>query len=79
MFSDTVAGAHTSAAIYSLIESAKANNLDLPLYLQWLFDTLPKIDPNDTTAIDTLVPYHVDRDRIATDLARQYSVAPAVR
>lgn len=79
LFSDTVAGAHTSAAIYSLIETAKANDLDLPLYLQWLFDTLPRIDPNDADTIDTLLPYRVDRDRIATDLVRRYSAAPAVR
>jgi hypothetical protein len=43
LFSDTVAGAHTSAALYSLIETAKANDLDPMIYLHWLFATLPSV------------------------------------
>jgi transposase len=79
LFSDTVAGAHTSAALYSLIETAKANDLDPMIYLHWLFAALPRIDPDDVGAITTLLPYRVDRDRIAADLAREYDPTPAVR
>ena len=79
LFSDTVAGAHTSAAFYSLIETAKANDLEPMIYLQWLFATLPSADPDDVDAISALLPYRVDRDHIAADLAHQYSTTPAVR
>lgn len=40
-FSDTVAGAKASANLYSLIESTKANDLDIYRYLIDLFKALP--------------------------------------
>ena len=64
LFSDTTSGAHASAAIYSLMESVKANNLELSLYLPWLFHTLPNTDANDIDALRALLPYRVDRERI---------------
>jgi hypothetical protein len=80
LFSDTVAGAHTSAVLYSLIETAKANDLDPMIYLHWLFATLPSVDPGDADAISALRPYRVNRDRIAAaDPTREYSTTPAVR
>ena len=77
--SDTVAGAHTSAAFYSLIETAKANDLEPMIYLHWLFATLASVDPDDVDAISALLPYRVDRDRIAADLAHEHAHTPAVR
>lgn len=41
LFSDTVAGAHASANLYSLVETAKANGIDPYRYLIWLFKSLP--------------------------------------
>lgn len=41
LFAGTPEGAKASAAIYSLIETAKANNLDVYKYLRFLFETLP--------------------------------------
>jgi transposase len=41
LFSDTVAGAHASANLYSLIETCKANNVDPYHYLAALFAALP--------------------------------------
>jgi len=41
LFSDTVAGAHASANLYSLIETAKANGVEPYRYLVWLFKALP--------------------------------------
>lgn len=79
LFCDTVAGAHTSAALYSLIETAKANDLEPMIYLHWLFATLPSVDPDDADAISALLPYCVDRDRIAADLAHEHAHTPAVR
>lgn len=43
MFSNTPRGAHASAGMYSLIESAKANRLDPYLYLRFLFSKLPYV------------------------------------
>ncbi len=42
MFSDTQAGARASALLYSLIETAKANNLEPYAYLKMLFEQLPQ-------------------------------------
>jgi len=41
LFSGTPEGAQTSAPIYSLIESAKANKLEPYKYLRYLFENLP--------------------------------------
>lgn len=41
LFSDTSAGAHSSAAIYSLVETAKANGIDPYEYLRRVLTDLP--------------------------------------
>lgn len=41
LFAGTPDGANASAAIYSLIETAKANKLDVYRYLRFLFENLP--------------------------------------
>ena len=41
LFADTARGAHASAAIYSLVETAKANGLEPYHYLRYLFTKLP--------------------------------------
>lgn len=41
LFAGTPEGAKASSAIYSLIETAKANKLDVYKYLRFLFETLP--------------------------------------
>ncbi len=42
LFSNTSAGAHTGAGLYSLIETAKANGHEPYKYLCYLFDMLSK-------------------------------------
>jgi len=42
LFSDTPGGAHASANLYSLVETAKANGLDPYAYLRHVFTELPK-------------------------------------
>lgn len=44
LFSDTVNGAEASAAIYSLVETAKANGLDVYTYLHYLLLYMPSLD-----------------------------------
>jgi len=43
LFSDTVAGAQASAIVYSVIETAKANDINPFKYLQYLFTELPSV------------------------------------
>ena len=42
MFSDTPAGAHASARLYSLVETAKAAGLEPYAYLRHIFERLPQ-------------------------------------
>lgn len=44
LFSDTTAGADSSAVIYSLVETAKANGLNMYHYLWYLLEELPRTD-----------------------------------
>ncbi len=55
LFSNTASGANASAALYSLIETAKVNDVEPLIYLQRLFDELPKRDRNES--IDDLLPW----------------------
>ncbi len=72
LFSNSVAGAKSSARIYSVIETAKASGLDPHLYLRWLFAELPKIDVDDPAALGALLPYRCDRERIVDAVSQQY-------
>ena len=40
---DTPAGAESSAVIYSIVETAKANNLNIYEYMKYLLEELPEI------------------------------------
>ncbi|MCG7851000.1 MAG: IS66 family transposase [Methanosarcinaceae archaeon] len=44
LFSNTPRGAHASAILFSLIESAKANGLEPYRYLRYIFDRIPAIE-----------------------------------
>lgn len=58
LFSNTQRGARASAMIYSIIETAKENELNPMKYLTYLFERLPQlIDPKDTDALDKLLPW----------------------
>ena len=46
LFSDTSRGAESSALCFSMIESAKLNNLNVYGYLIYLFSELPKLGQN---------------------------------
>jgi len=64
LFSDTPAGAHASAALYSLIETAKTAGVEPYSYLRHLFTELP----HATTVehFEALLPWNVDRSLLAT-------------
>lgn len=57
LFSNTPKGAASSATIYSIIETAKENNLNPFEYLKYLFDKLPNIDINDNKSLDEFMPW----------------------
>ena len=55
-----------SCAIYSLIETAKHNGLDLFPYLNYVFTKAPEID--DENAWDDLMPHWLDQATLASAL-----------
>lgn len=58
---DTVHGATSSAIIYSLVETAKANDLKPYDYLKHLLTELPKhVDGTDLTFLEQLLPWSSD-------------------
>ena len=62
MFSATTDGAHASAALYSLIETAKANGLEPYWYLRFLFDRLSSA--RTTEDYKALLPQYADKTKI---------------
>jgi hypothetical protein len=57
LFSDSPRGAHASATIYTLVESAKANGLEPWAYLNYLFEKLPAA--KSAQAIQALLPQNL--------------------
>ena len=58
---DTVAGAKSSAIIYSIAETAKANNLKPYDYFEYLLTEIPKhLDETDRGFLDDLLPWSPD-------------------
>lgn len=58
LFSGNVEGARASAAIYTLIENAKANGLEPYWYLRHLFERLPLAKNEDD--LRALLPQYID-------------------
>ena len=72
---DTVAGAHASARLYSLIECAKANGLEPYAYLRHVFTELPKAQ--SLADIEALLPTRLDPAALARDSLQE--LFPAAR
>ena len=55
---DTIHGAQASAAVYSIVETAKANRLKPYEYLKFLLTEMPKhMEDNDFAFLDDLLPW----------------------
>ena len=55
---DTINGAKTSAIIYSIAETAKANNLKPYDYFVYLLEEIPKhMEQKDRTFLEDLLPW----------------------
>lgn len=57
LFSATPKGAKSSAIVYSIIETAKSNNLKPYHYLSWLFETMSQADTFDDNVIASVLPW----------------------
>jgi len=57
LFSDTPAGAHASAKLYSVIETAKASGLEPYAYLRLIFEKLPQAIT--LADVEALLPWNV--------------------
>lgn len=58
LFSDTPKGAKASAAVYSIVETAKANGLNVYTYLEYLLMYMPDTDwHNHPEELDELMPW----------------------
>lgn len=73
LFAGSPAGAHASAIIYSLIETAKANGLNPYLYLLHVFTTLPQAKTN--SEIRQLLPQNLTPQKLE-ELTAGNSVSP---
>jgi transposase len=60
LFSGSPKGAEASAALYSLIETAKANRLEPYLYLRHLFEKLPSAKTSDD--YKALLPQYINKE-----------------
>lgn len=56
LFSDTQKGAHANANIYSIVESAKQNNLHVYKYIKYLLDELPQLDNLTEESLEKYLP-----------------------
>jgi len=57
LFAFTPLGAETSAVIYSIVETAKANGLNPGAYVQYILSKMPGMDLSDKAAMKALLPW----------------------
>jgi transposase len=67
MFSDTPAGAHASALIYSLVETAKANGLEPYTWLRRILRDLPAA--KSVEDVEKLLPWNFHAQDLTTEMA----------
>ena len=55
---DTIFGANASAIIYSIVETAKANNLKIYEYIKYLLEVIPEhMDDKNYDFVEDLLPW----------------------
>jgi transposase len=70
LFADTPQGAHASATCYSLIETAKANDLEPSAYIRHVLERIA--DADTLEKLERLLPWNVELERTSKKVA-QYS------
>ena len=71
MFSDTPDGANASSLVYSLVETAKANNVDVYYYLKYLLLKTPTSQTDDEE-LEKLCPWNSECKEALEELHRQH-------
>lgn len=66
LFADSVAGAHTNAIMYSLVETAKANDLNPFDYLTYVIETMPTL--RKASDVQCLLPWNIPQPSLAETL-----------
>jgi|TARA_R110000823_G_C15928353_1_gene499267 transposase len=67
LFADTTRGAHASATMYSLIETAKANSLEPRTYLLHILERIGAADTVEK--LEALLPWNVDLPRFEKNVS----------
>lgn len=68
LFADTVFGAKVNALMYSVVETAKANHVNVHCYLQYLLDEIPKhLNQSDKSFLKDMVPWSDAFHRYASE------------
>lgn len=62
LFANTPAGAQSSAVVYSLIETAKENDLDPYRYLLWVLESAPKLHQTNKSWAEDLLPEQAPKE-----------------
>lgn len=58
LFADTVEGAKANAVLYSIVETAKANSLNIHKYIEFLLENLPQLENiNDEQQLSKYLPW----------------------
>ena len=58
LFADSIEGAKTNAVMYSIIESAKVNNLNIEKYIRYLLEELPQLENlQDEASLKKYLPW----------------------
>ena len=69
LFSNTISGAKATAILYTLVETAKANNADPYYYLKYLLDSMPAhMDDHDRSFLADMMPWS---DRFKAYVAKE--------
>jgi len=67
LFADTPQGAHASATCYSLIETAKANDLEPSAYIRHVLERIANADTLEK--LERLLPWNVELERTSKKVA----------
>ncbi len=62
LFANTPSGAKASAIYFSLIETAKENELDPYQYLTWVLKTAPTLNMMDCDQVEKLLPINAPEE-----------------
>ena len=77
MFADTPGGAHASAVVYSLVETAKANGREPYTWLRKVLRELPHAKTADE--YEALLPWNLDLETLAVEAVEGIPVDDTLR